>query len=228
MIETGFGLTYGPPGCGKSFIELGKGLSIAAGLTEWFGKKILKHGPVVYISSEGVGDMKYRIHAWKKEHGIDHNQIPFYLIHETINFMLPGDVTRLLNTVGHISTVSGTPVAVFVDTVSRVLPGADEHLQKDMTLFIGACDAVRQTFQTTVVGVHHTSRQGNLRGSTVFDGAADFLYAIEREEGEKVGEIHAKKIKSAPDGWSMSFELKQTWNPETPGRVFAGARISEG
>jgi len=226
MVEMGFGLTYGPPGCGKSFIELGKALSIASGLPEWFGKKILKHGPVVYISSEGVGDMKYRIHAWKKENGISHNNVPFFLIHETMNFMAAGDVTRLINTVGHISTISGAPVAVFVDTVSRVLPGADENLQKDMTLFIGACDAVRQTFKTTVVGVHHTSRQGNLRGSTVFDGAADFLYAIEREEGETVGEIHAKKIKSAEDGWRMPFELKKVVLNDMTGKGSLYAKLS--
>jgi len=76
-----------------------------------------------------------------------------------------------------------------------------------MTLFIAACDALRTTFDATVVGIHHTSRAGNMRGSTVFDGAGDFLLGIEREEGEMIGEIHAKKIKSAQDGWKQSFEL---------------------
>jgi hypothetical protein len=98
---------------------------------------------------------------------------------------------------------------IYFGEVSRVLPGADENLQKDMTLFIGACDAVRTTFEATVVGVHHTSRAGNMRGSTVFDGAGDFLLGIEREEGEMVGEIHARKIKSAEDGWRQGFELKK-------------------
>jgi hypothetical protein len=124
--------------------------------------------------------------------------------------MAQADVEKLLRTVAEISKVVGEfPVVVFVDTVSRVLPGADENLQKDMTLFIGACDAVRTTFGATVVGVHHTSRAGNLRGSTVFDGAGDFLLGIEREEGEMIGEIHARKIKSAEDGWKQPFELKK-------------------
>jgi hypothetical protein len=47
-----------------------------------------------------------------------------------------------------------------------------------------------------------------MRGSTVFDGAGDFLLGIEREEGQAVGHIHAKKIKSAKDGWDLPFELK--------------------
>ena len=78
-----------------------------------------------------------------------------------------------------------------------------------MTLFIGACDAIRNTFGATVVGVHHTSRAGNLRGSTVFDGAGDFLLGIKRYEGQMTGEIHAKKVKSAEDGWHQPFELKK-------------------
>jgi hypothetical protein len=96
-----------------------------------------------------------------------------------------------------------------VDTVSRVLPGADENLQKDMTLFISACDRVREVFGSTVAGYHHTSRNGNLRGSTVFDGAGDALLSITREEGAEIGEMLAKKIKSAPDGWKQNFRLKK-------------------
>jgi len=210
MIEAALGFVYGPPGCGKSFITIGMGLSICSERAEWFGRRINKTGPVVYISSEGVGDIGTRILAWEKEAGVKVRGLPFYLIQQTINFMAQADVERLLRTVAEIGKVAGGfPVTVFVDTVSRVLPGADENLQKDMTLFIGACDAVRTTFGATVVGVHHTSRAGNLRGSTVFDGAGDFLLGIEREEGEMIGEIHARKIKSAEDGWRQAFELKK-------------------
>ena len=210
MIETGLGFVYGPPGCGKSFLTIGMGLSIAAQRADWFGRAIKKTGPIVYISSEGVGDIGLRIDAWEKETGVVAEDLPFYLIRQTINFMAQADVERVLRTVAKAGKLAGDmPVVVFVDTVSRVLPGADENLQKDMTLFIGACDAIRNTFGATVVGVHHTSRAGNLRGSTVFDGAGDFLLGIEREEGEMVGEIHARKIKSAEDGWRQAFELKK-------------------
>jgi hypothetical protein len=165
---------------------------------------------VIYISSEGTGDMVNRIDAWEKEVGIKASGLPFYLIRQSINFMLASDVDRLIKTVAAITKLTGkSPVAIFVDTVSRVLPGADENLQKDMTLFISACDILRNTFHATVIGVHHTSRAGNMRGSTVFDGAGDFLLGIEREEGQTIGQIHAKKIKSAEDGWDQPFELRK-------------------
>ena len=208
VIDRGLGFVFGPPGCGKSFITLGQALSIACGLDSWWGRTIKRKGPVIYISSEGVGDIKFRLRAWENHLGVKADDAPFYLIRQTINFMLDTDVHKLLLTINQLCEQLGElPVMIVVDTVSRVLPGADENLQKDMTLFIKACDEVRETFGATVVGVHHTSRAGNMRGSTVFDGAGDFLFGIERDEGDMVGTMTAKKIKAAQDGWKQSFEL---------------------
>jgi hypothetical protein len=217
IVENGLGFVAGPPGCGKSFCTISLALAIAAGLPEWQGKTIHKHGPVIYISSEGVSDLKFRITAWEQETGISAADIPFYLISQPINFMDNGEIARLINTIKYSDLLTGIePVLVVVDTVSRSLPGADENLQKDMTMFIKACDEVRVAFGSTVCGVHHTSRQGNLRGSTVFDGAADFIFMMERESGNSIGTLTARKIKSAQDGWELSFRLKPV---EIPGIV---------
>jgi hypothetical protein len=210
VTDNGLGFIYGPPGCGKSFIALGMALSVACKLPEWWGRTIERTGPVVYISSEGQSDLKFRIRAWEQATGQNADAAPFFLIRQSINFMVPDDVATLLRTIQVVADSAEAPCLVFVDTVSRVLPGADENLQKDMTLFISACDAVRQTFGSTVVGVHHTSRAGGaMRGSTVFDGAGDFLAQIEREEGAKVGTLTARKIKAAEDGWKQPFTLEQ-------------------
>jgi hypothetical protein len=210
VIEKSFGITFGPPGCGKTFIVKDMALSIAYGMQEWWGRKIHKTGPVIYISSEGSSDAKFRIGAWETHHQVKDDNAPFYMIRQALNFLSPDDVNKLLKAVAWVAKKEGiSPVLVVVDTVSRVIPGVDENLQKDMTLFIKACDMVREAFDTTVMGVHHTSRAGNLRGSTVFDGAADVLISVEREEGQSFGQITAKKIKSAADGWSQEFELRK-------------------
>ena len=208
LIENGLHIVAGPPGCGKSFITIGMALSIASKQPDWFGKPIVKTGPVLYISAEGVGDLKYRLKAWEKATGVDTADTPFYLIRQTINFMAEQDIDRLLITVQRMVTLTGeTPALIVVDTVSRVLPGADENLQKDMTLFVRACDILRETFQTSVMGVHHTAKTGDMRGSTVIPGAGDFIGMVSREPGEEIGSIFAQKIKAAPDGWTMPFRL---------------------
>jgi len=133
---------------------------------------------------------------------------PFYLIQQNINFMTGEDVGTLIATVEAIAQLSALPIAaVFVDTVSRVLPGAEENQQKDMTLFIGACDAVRQKFGCVVIGVHHTNKTGGFRGSTVMPAAGDFMLETRREPGAMDGVLFAFKIKDAEDGWEQPFEI---------------------
>ena len=227
IAENSFGITGGAPGSGKSFIDLGLALSIATNQKEWFGRLIHKHGPVIYITNEGLADMKYRIMAWEQHHSVQATLSPFFLIRQSINFMAPSDIMKLLKTVAHIAKEHSAPVAVFVDTVSRVLPGADENLQKDMTVFIAACDAVRQAFGSAVIGVHHTSRQGNLRGSTVFEGAADFILMVERESGAAFGTMTATKIKYAQDGWADSFEMKTVATGSITGQESLVAVLAE-
>ena len=205
--EASLGFIFGAPGAGKTFISLSLALSLATGKTEWWGREIQRAGPVVYVSSEGFADLKYRIAAWEGATKTDANDAPFHLMPNSLSMMVPPDVDRLSRT---IDTLKKPPAMIVVDTVSRAMPGADENLQKEMTLFVAACDLLRQRFEAVILGVHHTSREGgHLRGSSVMDGAADWLYAITREEGATTGLMSAKKIKAAADGWKENFSLEK-------------------
>ena len=156
--------------------------------------------------------------------------------------MRPEDVGSLLATVKAVATKAGPIAAVFVDTVSRVLPGAEENLQKDMTLFMSACDAVRQRFGTVVFGVHHTNANGKFRGSTVMPGAGDFILEVRREPGAMAGSIFAFKIKDGEDGWEQHFKVEKSrsaisaaiprwwsirWISSLPARAEAAAGLRE-
>lgn len=210
FIGNGLCFIYGAPGCGKTFIALDLALSIATGQESWWGKEIEKTGPVLYISSEGISDMKFRIKAWSEAKGANVTDINFKLAHESMNFMKEEDVTKLCRSVDQwIMQMEGEmPVMIVVDTVSRVLSGADENLQKDMTLFVQACDKLRSMTGCAVLGVHHVSRGGdNMRGSTVLDGAADSAFLVVKENTEMEGSFFAKKIKTAPSGWTWTFAV---------------------
>ena len=80
-----------------------------------------------------------RIRAWSQHHKVKVEDAPFHLIRQSMSFMRGDDVGRLVATVAAIEEKAGPIAAVVVDTVSRVLPGAEENLQKDMTLFVEAC-----------------------------------------------------------------------------------------
>lgn len=208
IIEQSLGFIYGPPGSLKTFLAIDLALHLACARAQWWGRPIQRHGAVVYVCSEGYASIKYRIAAWERHRGVNADRAPFCLVRQNINFMNVEDAAKLLETIQAVADETGMPIAaVFVDTVSRVLPGAEENLQKDMTLFVAACDAVRQRFQATVVGVHHTNAAGGFRGSTVMPGAGDFLIEMRREAGAMDGSIYAKKIKDAEDGWEAFFEV---------------------
>jgi len=209
VVEQALGFIYGPPGCLKTFIALDMALSFTTGQPTWWNRSVQRQGTVVYISSEGQADLKFRLQAWEQHRKVKISGTPFRLIRQSINFMDPADVGKLLATVDAVAAETGPIAAVFVDTVSRVLPGAEENLQKDMSLFVAACDAVRQRFLATVFGLHHTSRNGNMRGSTVMPGAGDFIIEVRREPGAMSGSIYAFKIKAAEDGWEQPFAVTE-------------------
>lgn len=213
LIEGATAFIYGAPGCGKTFIAMDLAFSLGSDeVTHWFGKKINRHGPIVYISSEGTTDMKFRMMAWEKEKKVHINRKRFHYIRQSVNFMDPAHIVKLIQTIKLEieAKVGEKPVMIIIDTVSRVLPGADENLQKDMTLYVQANDALRLAFDCAAAGAHHVSK-GNgkvMRGSTVFEGSANCSIYVEREKPSMTGVMIMMKIKEARDGWELPFELK--------------------
>jgi len=211
IMERALGFLFAAPGLGKTFVAKSIALSVATGRKEWWGRPISRKGPVLYISSEGVNDMKFRIEAWSSRNKtpVLEGDISFNLLKDSVNFMDPACVMKLVRTM-RAAYQGDPPALVVVDTVSRTLPGADENLQKDMTLYIQTCQAMQEAFDCAVMGVHHTSRSGGtMRGSTVFDGAADFLMMIEVDEETNERFLVARKIKTARDGWREAFVLTE-------------------
>lgn len=214
IIENSLSFIAGAPGAGKSFVAQGLGLSIASGKKEWMGRKLNHSGGVIYVTPEGTTDMKFRIAAWEKEFGAIDDIAPFKLIRQSVNLMEEREVMRLMRGIEKKAEQIKVPIVLIVfDTLSRMMPGSDENLQKDMTLFIKACDKIKDKFKTTVIGVHHLSRNGNgqMRGSTVLDGAADSIFIIDKAEDDEAANptMFAKKIKATKDGWKETFQLKE-------------------
>ena len=206
--ERALGFIFGPPSSLKTFIALDIALSTTAKLASWWGHKINTHGAVIYLCREGVASLKFRIMAWEKHRKTIADDAPFYLIRKNLNFMKPEDIGVLLATVEEIAVKAAVPIAaIFVDTVSRVLPGAKENQQEDMSLFVEACEALQYRFNCMVAGVHHTNKNGGIRGSTVIPGAGDFLIETRREPGAMVGSIFVHKVKDGEDGYEVPFKV---------------------
>lgn len=205
--EISVGFLYAAPGAGKTFLALDTALHIAYSVPSWHGDEIRADSDtvVVYIAAEGSFGFRNRILAWLKKHNIKEFSDRFVMIERTINFMDAEDINRLLRTVA--SAIASRPVLIVVDTVSQAIPGADENLQKEMTLFVQACNRLKEAFRCAVLGIHHAGKDGTMRGSTVLRGAGDFVFRLDRKETASVGRLWCEKQKDGPSGWSDAYRF---------------------
>lgn len=210
IAEGSLGFIYGQPGCGKTFVALSLGLSIAHGFEHWFWeKKIERCGPVIYISLEGKADLGNRLRAWQLHHGITDDNDRFRAIIDEVNFLSDESIKIFINSIDDYVSSDEPPAMIFIDTVSRAIAGGAENDQQEMSKFIQTCDRIKNRYTTNVTGIHHSGRFGtHMRGSTTFDGGADFMYRVERSKEDGLnGLIHAEKIKAYADKWEMPFRL---------------------
>lgn len=213
--QRGLGFVYGQPGAKKSFMVQDMALSIAHDFQDWHGDAIRPtgDGSVIYIAAEGSFDLPTRIEAWRQARGLNEISDKFFALEAAVNFMQPAEIEKLIRSVRAYSAI---PTLVVVDTVSRAMPGADENMQKEMSLFVAACEQIQQAFDCSVLGVHHAGKSGTMRGSTVLQGAGDFVIKIEWDKGKAQGKLTMEKQKAAEDGWSYAFQAEKhvIFNPD--------------
>lgn len=211
MVEGGSHYFAAAPGIGKTFIGLGLAGAIATGMDSFLGRKVNKHGLVVYITTEGLYDHRKRLRAFEKTYGVKVPKENYLLIPDSMNLMNERDRSRLMRTLSwELQIRKKQPVMVVFDTVSKVTPGADENTQKDTSLFIKVKGDIKQAFNCADLCMHHRARNGDgaMRGSTTYEGEADGIFVFDREKGSEELIFTAAKIKAAPDGWDMKVLLR--------------------
>lgn len=89
ILARSFGIIFGPPGCGKSFLIADLMLTCSAAAlsarAEWFDYSVNAFG-VVYLVAEGADDFTIRLHAWRLTHGIEPDAVlPFVFLPTSID-----------------------------------------------------------------------------------------------------------------------------------------------
>lgn len=181
--ERSFGVIYGAPKKGKSFVALDMGLCVASGKA-WHGHNV-QQAPVLYIAGEGVGGLANRIKAWMVHNQQDDGGLPFYVLASKVNMRSKDDLEKLGATVMAMREANGKPFGmIFIDTVARALLGGDENSSTDMGEFVAGCDYIKDLTGAAVIGVHHTGKDEDrgMRGSNALLGAIDTCLLIKRED----------------------------------------------
>ena len=200
-----FVLLWGEWGAGKTFLALDLALSVATG-KPWHGKTV-KQGPAVYVAGEGVRGLNLRRVAWAAKHNADETVPDFYVLPSLLPMLDAAQVNLFADQIE--ATVGRSPALLVIDTLARCTPGGDENAQVDMNKFVGSVDAVRRRFpEAAVLVLHHPSRAGHLRGSTVLPGAADAILKLVVDEEKVVRTLSCDKMKDAADFEPLFFRLE--------------------
>jgi len=202
------------------------GLSIATGCKTFFGKAITKYGPVLYICAEGAGAFQYRIRAWAQQHSVTvDGSTPFHTIIAPMNLREASFQEELREIVIRIK-----PVLIIVDTLHRVIPGADENSSRDLGEVVGYATRLQAENRAAVLFLHHPPKSdpsGRGRGSSSLYYAADtelscVLESDEQPDGTKF--IRASVRKQKDDAkTSLLFRNKIVHILDDVGRVMANS-----
>lgn len=193
----------------KSFLMISLGLSIATGCRTFFGKAITRCGPVLYICAEGAGAFQYRMRAWAKQHNVTvDGSTPFHTIIAPMNLRESSFQEELREIVIRLK-----PVLIIVDTLHRVIPGADENSSRDLGEVVGYATRLQAENRAAVMFLHHPPKSdpsGRGRGSSSLYYAADtelscVLEGDEQPDGTKFIRVSVKKQK---DDAKTSFLVK--------------------
>ncbi|WP_068495503.1 AAA family ATPase [Paramagnetospirillum marisnigri] len=201
----GLGVIYGKPGAGKTFLALAMALSIGHGMP-CFGRRAVQGG-VAFVAGEGARGLQNRLRAWHAFHDRDwRNFGAVQVLPHPIDLLDAGKVERLVLDIAHRFQGEPPKMVVF-DTLARCFGDGDENRQADMSRLVEAGELVRRAFKCAVVIIHHTPKESDeLRGSSVLEGASDFVLRVSKTESGM--ETHVRKLKDGKDGVVLGFRME--------------------
>lgn len=195
-------LVYGEPEAGKSFLQLE--WALAARTRQPTLGTIEEPWSTAYIVGEGVSGLTKRVNAWKIAREWP-RRAGVYFLGDAINLL---DGLAVHSLIGDLQALPEPPKLVVFDTLSRCAPGADENSAQDMGRVVSATDRIKKATRATVVLVHHPSRGGKERGSTVLRAGMDTVIVVDKPDRQGVRFVRCEKQKDVEHFPPMGFRLR--------------------
>lgn len=187
LPAAGLAALFGPSASGKSFLAFDMAAAIAGGW-RWFDHRVTP-APVVYAALEGEAGFKLRAQAWETQRG---RRLP-----EGLRLMLQPFKLTAPQDVADLAAVVPAGAVLFLDTLNRAAPTADENSSRDMGEILEATKRLQAATGGLVVLVHHTGKDSTrgLRGHSSLFAAMDAAVEVSRD-----GDRHEWKVSKSKDG----------------------------
>ena len=197
LPAVGLAALFGPSASGKSFLAFDMAAAIAEGQS-WFDCRV-EAAPVVYCALEGEAGFKLRAQAWESSRC---RELP-----DGLSMMMQGFNLTAPQDVADLAAVVPAGAVVFIDTLNRAAPTADENSSKDMGEILQAAKTLQALTGGLVVLVHHTGKNAaaGLRGHSSLFAAMDAAVEVSRDGDRR--EWKVAKSKDGQDGDARPFKL---------------------
>ncbi|OUE30907.1 DNA repair protein RadA [Clavibacter michiganensis] len=194
-------MLYGPSGLGKSTLALDLALCVATG-EPWRGKRTTRRSRVLYLYAEGVAGLRQRVVAWEAAWGASPSEKRFAAFPAALDLSDPAAVEEAA------AVITARKVDfVIVDTLNASAGALEENSSTAMgQLVASAKRLVADRPSATVLLVHHSGKDGKLRGSSALFAAMDTVLAVAGEPGSWT--LTAEKRKDGPTETIGLFKLK--------------------
>jgi hypothetical protein len=202
LPSNGLGAIYGAPSSGKTFLALDLAFAVAAGRS-WFANPVLQK-PVAYVALEGSHGIRQRIQAWEKA---NKTTTPKNLVFVTSPVSVEDDQSWQ-DLTNEIQETLGNGAIVFIDTLNRASPTADENTSASMGKIIDSGKKMSDAINGFVMFVHHAGKDASrgLRGHSSLLAALDTVIKVTSSNKQRVWSI--EKSKDSEIGNCRAFELE--------------------
>lgn len=210
LPSLGVGFICGASRAGKSFVGLDWAHQIATGRSVL--DRRTTQGGVAYVGSEDANGIRLRMKALRQERG--GADAPLELIPQAPDLLDETDMADLrvsLTEAAARLAEAGHPLrAVFIDTLSQSMPGADENGSGDMSRVMRTLTDLSDHLGCLVLVIAHVGKDEGrgLRGWSGLTANADAIIMVERDKVQNSRTLTLDKVKNGVDGLRIGFELR--------------------
>jgi hypothetical protein len=188
---------FGDSNAGKSFLAIDMAHHIHNGMA-WAGRRV-RQAPVLYIATEGGALFANRLAARKAR---------FMVLRGPLR--LGGrnpEAQPLAEAVQHLAETHGPFGLIIVDTLARVMAGADENAAPDVASLIASCDMLRERTGAHIMLIHHSGKDATrgARGHSSLRAAVDTEIELIKGDGGRLAKV--TKQRDGETGLEAAFDL---------------------
>lgn len=202
------GMIYGKTGSYKTFLALDIAMCIATG-KDFHGRKV-KKGLVVYIAGEGNRGLAMRTLAWNNKYNTN-DIVPLFCASNMRTSIRVEKSFAVLNREikSIVEKYNRNPSLIIIDTVRKNMGVGNENTSEDIGDFLDKIDDLSNDFNSGCMIIHHTNKNGGIRGSSALESDVDFVFETSVDAKSKKLKFTNRKMKDGKSPVPLYFEMQE-------------------